>query len=126
MIKGVIIVNAHGQARLVKIYNNEVCRLFSDLFVTRLWRCPPFCESTRVIQPGVGPQGSPPVLLHTHATTLVRVSCLVLTVCVRLPPAHPSLNSQPGQDEAYLVRESFALVSKRPESACNFFVIPRY
>jgi hypothetical protein len=42
MIKGVIIVNAHGQARLVKIYNNEVCRLFSDLFVTRLWRCPPF------------------------------------------------------------------------------------
>ena len=42
MIKGVIIVNAHGQARLVKIYNNEVRRLISDLFVTRLLEVPPF------------------------------------------------------------------------------------
>ena len=51
MIKGVMVVNAHGQARLVKIFEEG-----ADL------------------------------------------------------------------DEAALVRETFSLVAKRPESACNFFV----
>ena len=75
MIKGVIIVNAHGQARLVKIYNNEVRRLISDLFVTRLWRCPLLrsSESGSSCSQVACLKGAPPFSLDTRATTLLCV-----------------------------------------------------